>query len=152
MHVALRVGVAFGARPAGAGAVLTGRCIGARGASPALYRVERRAAFVRCRQVSPYRMREEQVVRSASQRSSSLVMSEYQVSVRAEARPEANVVLKVGPPQSAPSSLLAAPAGATVPCIQPTSRPSKGLTPNPSMERTCSGKLRLPTHAAHVER
>ena len=24
--------------------------------------------------------------------------------------------------------------------------------PNPSIERTCSGRLRLPTHAAHVER
>jgi len=26
------------------------------------------------------------------------------------------------------------------------------MAPNPSIERTCSGALRVPTHAAHVER
>jgi len=29
---------------------------------------------------------------------------------------------------------------------------SQRMTPNPSIERTCHGRLRLPRHAAHVER
>jgi hypothetical protein len=34
----------------------------------------------------------------------------------------------------------------------PEDRKQVRVRPNPSIERTCSGTLRVPTHAAHVER